>query len=106
MGCHRGGVLQIFAVRFTAYRSKQFNEVMDGMIYMISSALGFAAAENVGIYAGIRILHRNPPGDPFVPGTHLFFGHPRLLHGKGKNRGTEKLALGGPFFRRRAALAL
>jgi len=40
------------AVRLTAYRSNQFNEVMDGMIYMISAALGFAAAENVGYMLG------------------------------------------------------
>jgi RsiW-degrading membrane proteinase PrsW (M82 family) len=40
------------AVRLTAYRSPQFNEVMDGMIYMISAALGFAAAENVGYMLG------------------------------------------------------
>ncbi len=40
------------AVRLTVYRSNQFNEVMDGMIYMISAALGFAAAENVGYMLG------------------------------------------------------
>jgi RsiW-degrading membrane proteinase PrsW (M82 family) len=40
------------AVRITVYRSNEFNEVMDGMIYMISSALGFAAAENVGYMMG------------------------------------------------------
>lgn len=41
------------AVRLTVYRSKEFNEVMDGMIYMISAALGFAAAENVGYMMGV-----------------------------------------------------
>lgn len=41
------------AVRLTIYRSKEFNEVMDGMIYMISAALGFAAAENVGYILGL-----------------------------------------------------
>ena len=40
------------AVRLIAYQSNQFNEVMDGMIYMISAALGFAAAENVGYMLG------------------------------------------------------
>jgi len=40
------------AVRLTVYRSHEFNEVMDGMIYMISAALGFAAAENVGYMMG------------------------------------------------------
>jgi RsiW-degrading membrane proteinase PrsW (M82 family) len=36
----------------TVYRSKEFNEVMDGMIYMVSAALGFAATENVGYMLG------------------------------------------------------
>lgn len=40
------------AVRLTVYRSHEFNEVMDGMIYMISAALGFAATENVGYMVG------------------------------------------------------
>ena len=40
------------SVRLIAYGSSQFNEVMDGMIYMISAALGFAAAENVGYMLG------------------------------------------------------
>ena len=40
------------AVRVTVYRSSEFNEVMDGMIYMISSALGFAATENIGYMMG------------------------------------------------------
>ncbi len=44
--------LKYLAVRLTVYRSAQFNEVMDGMIYMISAALGFAAAENVGYMVG------------------------------------------------------
>jgi RsiW-degrading membrane proteinase PrsW (M82 family) len=44
------------AVRLTVYRSNQFNEVMDGMIYMISAALGFAAAENVGYMLGFGVF--------------------------------------------------
>ncbi len=40
------------AVRLTVYRSNDFNEVMDGMIYMVSAALGFAATENVGYMLG------------------------------------------------------
>lgn len=39
-------------VRLIVYRSKDFNEVMDGMVYMISAALGFAAAENIGYMMG------------------------------------------------------
>jgi RsiW-degrading membrane proteinase PrsW (M82 family) len=43
---------KFLAVRLTVYRSAQFNEVMDGMIYMVSAAMGFAAAENVGYMLG------------------------------------------------------
>lgn len=42
-------------VRLTVYRSKEFNEVMDGMIYMVSAALGFAATENVGYMLGFGV---------------------------------------------------
>ena len=44
------------AVRLIVYRSKEFNEVMDGMIYMISAALGFAAAENIGYMIGFGLF--------------------------------------------------
>jgi RsiW-degrading membrane proteinase PrsW (M82 family) len=44
------------AVRLTVYRSKEFNEVMDGMVFMVSAALGFAATENVGYMLGLDIL--------------------------------------------------
>ncbi|MDP3017606.1 MAG: PrsW family glutamic-type intramembrane protease, partial [Deltaproteobacteria bacterium] len=43
---------KFLAVRLTVYRSSQFNEVMDGMIYMVSAAMGFAATENVGYMLG------------------------------------------------------
>ena len=45
-------IFKYLAVRLTVYRSSQFNEVMDGMIYMVSAAMGFAAAENVGYMLG------------------------------------------------------
>jgi RsiW-degrading membrane proteinase PrsW (M82 family) len=44
------------AVRLTVYRSKDFNEMMDGMIYMISAALGFATMENVGYMLGLGLF--------------------------------------------------
>ncbi|MDI7261058.1 MAG: PrsW family intramembrane metalloprotease [Thermodesulfobacteriota bacterium] len=43
---------KFLAVRLTVYRSSKFNEVMDGMIYMVSAAMGFAATENVGYMMG------------------------------------------------------
>ncbi len=45
-------VFKFLAVRLTAYRSSEFNEVMDGMVYMVSAALGFAATENAGYMLG------------------------------------------------------
>jgi len=47
------------AVRLTVYDNEEFNEVMDGIIYMVSAALGFAATENLfytlafGVQVGI-----------------------------------------------------
>jgi len=38
------------AVRIAAYRSKEFNEVMDGIVYCVIAALGFATLENI-LYA-------------------------------------------------------
>jgi len=39
-------VFKFLSVRLTVYNSKNFNEVSDGIIYMVSAAFGFAAFEN------------------------------------------------------------
>ena len=39
--------LKFFAVYLVVIRSPEFDEPVDGMVYMISAALGFAAIENV-----------------------------------------------------------
>jgi RsiW-degrading membrane proteinase PrsW (M82 family) len=39
-------VLKFLVIRFTVYRAKCFNEVADGIVYMVAAALGFAAFEN------------------------------------------------------------
>ncbi len=39
-------VFKFLAIRLTVYNSKHFNEVSDGIVYMVSAALGFAAFEN------------------------------------------------------------
>lgn len=39
--------LKFFAVYMVVIRSPEFDEPIDGMIYMISAALGFAAIENI-----------------------------------------------------------
>jgi RsiW-degrading membrane proteinase PrsW (M82 family) len=40
-------VAKYFAVRVKAYRAASFNEVMDGIVYCVAAALGFATIENV-----------------------------------------------------------
>lgn len=40
-------LLKFFAIYLVVIRSSDFDEPVDGMIYMISAALGFAAIENI-----------------------------------------------------------
>ncbi len=40
-------VLKYLAVRFSALKTKEFDEPIDAMIYMIIAGLGFAAVENI-----------------------------------------------------------
>jgi protease PrsW len=40
-------VAKFLAVRVKAYRAASFNEVMDGIVYSVAAALGFATIENV-----------------------------------------------------------
>ncbi len=40
-------IFKFLAVRLTVFRSRQFNEPMDGLVYASASALGFASLENV-----------------------------------------------------------
>ncbi len=39
--------VKFLAAYFSVYRNKEFNEVMDGIIYVVTAGLGFAAAENL-----------------------------------------------------------
>lgn len=45
--------LKFFAIYLVIVRNPEFNEPVDGMIYMISAALGFAAIENVLMLFGL-----------------------------------------------------
>lgn len=61
------------AVRFFAYRSAQFDETMDGVIFGITAAMGFAAVENIGYvfqFGGLIAIFR---AFVSVPG-HAFYG--------------------------------
>jgi protease PrsW len=64
---------KFLAVRLLAYRSKLFDETMDGVIFGIAAGLGFAAVENifyVSHYGGAVALFR---AFVTVPG-HAFYG--------------------------------
>lgn len=60
--------MKFLAVRGKAYRSKEFNEVMDGIVYSSAAALGFATVENVfyvlskGLGVGILRAVLSVPG--------------------------------------------
>ncbi|MEW6228449.1 MAG: PrsW family glutamic-type intramembrane protease [Bacillota bacterium] len=40
-------VVKFVAVKLAAYDNREFNEVMDGVVYAVAAGLGFAAAENL-----------------------------------------------------------
>jgi RsiW-degrading membrane proteinase PrsW (M82 family) len=64
---------KFIAVRVLAYRSKRFDETMDGVIFGIAAGLGFAAVENIFYvlqYGGTVALFR---AFVSVPG-HAFYG--------------------------------
>jgi RsiW-degrading membrane proteinase PrsW (M82 family) len=45
-------IFKFLAAYFSVYKNKEFNEVMDGIIYVVTAGLGFAAVENL-IYTTI-----------------------------------------------------
>ena len=66
-------LLKFVAVRWWIYRSSEFDEVMDGIVYTVAASLGFATIENIlyvlqhGIGTGIARAFFAIPG-------HAFFG--------------------------------
>ncbi len=66
-------LVKYFTVRRWIYRSIEFNEVMDGIVYTVAASLGFATVENIlyvlqhGIAVGIARAFLAVPG-------HAFFG--------------------------------
>lgn len=86
---------KFLVVRFLPYRSKQFDETMDGVIFGIAAGLGFAAVENVFYaftYGGTVALFR---AFVSVPG-HAFYGAIMGYYlAEAKVRGIPWLALRG-----------
>jgi RsiW-degrading membrane proteinase PrsW (M82 family) len=83
--------LKYVAVRKWIYKSLEFDEVMDGIVYTVSASLGFATAENIiyvlplGIQTGILRAFIT------VPGHALFGALMGYYIGKAKfNREKEK----------------
>lgn len=66
-------LLKFFAVKQWIYRSLEFDEVMDGIVYTVAASLGFATVENLlyvfqhGVQVGIARAFLAVPG-------HAFFG--------------------------------
>lgn len=66
-------LLKYFAVKQWIYRSLEFDEVMDGIVYTVAASLGFATVENIlyviqhGIAVAIARAFLAVPG-------HAFFG--------------------------------
>ncbi|UCC12299.1 MAG: PrsW family intramembrane metalloprotease [candidate division WOR-3 bacterium] len=66
-------LVKYLTVRRWIYRSIEFNEVMDGIVYTVAASLGFATVENIlyvlqhGIAVGIARAFLAVPG-------HAFFG--------------------------------
>ena len=60
--------LKFIAVRKWIYRSLEFDEIMDGIVYTVAASLGFAALENIfyvlplGLHTGIARAFLAVPG--------------------------------------------
>ncbi|MBS7650748.1 MAG: PrsW family glutamic-type intramembrane protease [Candidatus Bathyarchaeia archaeon] len=71
--------MKLLAVRVKAYRSREFNEVMDGIVYSCAAALGFATVENIlyvtqrGIEVGVLRAVLSVPGHALDSGMFGFF---------------------------------
>lgn len=46
-------ILKIYTVKWFAYDSFQFNQVVDGAVLGVSAGLGFATLENIGYFIGV-----------------------------------------------------
>ncbi|MEM4250950.1 MAG: PrsW family glutamic-type intramembrane protease [Candidatus Bathyarchaeia archaeon] len=71
--------MKYLAVRVKAYRSKEFNEVMDGIVYSSAAALGFATVENIlyvlprGLGVGVLRAVLSVPGHALDSGMFGYF---------------------------------
>jgi len=74
---------KFLVVKSVAYNSSEFNEIMDGIVYAVASALGFATLENIfyvmagGVTTAIARAH-------FSTRTCLFWRFDGILYGSCK----------------------
>jgi RsiW-degrading membrane proteinase PrsW (M82 family) len=87
--------MKFLSVRVYAYRSKHFDEPMDGIVFGVAAALGFATIENIlyvllnGLGTGVIRAIVSVPG-------HTFWGAiMRFYLGKAKMRGRPRLVIYG-----------
>jgi RsiW-degrading membrane proteinase PrsW (M82 family) len=96
-------LMKFLSVRIYAYRSKEFDEPMDGIVFGVAAALGFATVENIlyvfssGVFssdiwvAAYRAVVSVP--------AHAFYGAIMGFYlGEAKMRGRPLLALEGLMF--------
>jgi len=85
------------AVRLTVYRSEQFNEVMDGMVYMVSPHWVLQPQKMWDICWDLVTRWISRAILSYL--AHIsFFGDPRILHGEGKDRRKKNWILVGFIF--------
>ena len=81
---------KLLAVFLAAYSSVEFDQVLDGIIYSITAALGFAAVENL-----VYVL-KFGPGVALTRGVIAFLAHASFAGTMGYHLGRAKLVSGSP----------
>jgi len=81
---------KLMAVFLGAYASAEFDQVLDGIIYAITAALGFAAVENL-VY-----VYRFGPEVALSRGIVAFLAHASFAGTMGYHLGRAKLLAGSP----------
>jgi protease PrsW len=90
--------LKLFAVRIYAYKSKMFNEPMDGLILGVAAALGFATVENIFYVLQSGLLTGIVRAIVSVPSHALYGAILGFYLGEAKFRKRPMLALQGLAF--------
>jgi RsiW-degrading membrane proteinase PrsW (M82 family) len=91
-------LMKFLSVRIYPYRSKHFDEPMDGIVFGVAAALGFATIENLLFVSQSGVGNAVIRAIVSVPG-HAFWGAIIGFYlGEAKVRGRSSLALNGLVF--------